>query len=79
MNIANKYFIIAYPINKDILNKVIETQDTIRLNNTRDKCIVKLPVNCLTVPKELSEEKIYTHSEILDVINRDPQWMKSEL
>ena len=52
------------------------SQDTMRYNEVEDKAIVKFPGN---TPSFLSGKTIYSHSEILEIVNNTSgEWYYNE-
>lgn len=77
----NKYFIIKKPeqaIDSILKHTVERGISNTRISNDRNFVIVKLPIGA-SIPPSMQNLSSYTNSEILNILNSDPNWIAPDI
>lgn len=72
-----RFYIVPYPVQQDILDIIVESSDTLRTNNDMTESVIKLPKGDQNQYEQLQPYQEYTYEQILIEMAK-PEWQGIE-
>jgi len=72
-----RFYIVPYPVEQSILNIIVEAANTLRINTSKTKAVIKLWVGDSTEYPQLNGYTVYNNETILEPLSAE-EWQPIE-